>query len=516
MLNALYSGISGLLSNSEALDVISNNIANVNTIAYKTQSASFEDVLYQTISSASGTAQVGRGSALQAISTDFSEGSFQTTTSSTDLAIGGKGFFIVTNGVNQPFYTRDGQFSFDSSGNLVTANGYYVQGKTIDQSTGTAYGVDGNITISSAPSKPKASTEIDLVVNLQADSAWAGTFGTPSNTNAIVSVTATEDCYPATGTYSVVSSDNGDGTYTVTATIGTDTYTESAVTVGDTVEDFGGSGLTINFGSNLAAIDTSAGGTAATFTASGFNSASPTTTSNYSTSLTVYDSLGTAHTLTVYFRKDSYDETSETSTWNWYVQTESGDSVASGGSGTLTFNANGVLTSGGSAQAMTFNFAGAAAGQVINLGLGSDTGQGASTQYSSTSSQTSYESQDGYPPGTLESVSVSSNGIISGTYSNGQIIQLYQVTLATFSNPDGLKNEGGNLYSATLDSGVAYTTTAGNGGTGELSSNSLEESNVDLATQFSAMIIAQTGYQAASKVITTTNELLQTLMNMKT
>ena len=114
----------------------------------------------------------------------------------------------------------------------------------------------------------------------------------------------------------------------------------------------------------------------------------------------------------------------------------------------------------------------------------------------------------------LQSISVSQNGVISGTYDNGQILQLYQVTLANFNNPQGLKKEGGNLYSATLDSGNAYTNAPGQGGTGTISSNSLEESNVDLATEFVNMIVAQSGYEANSKVITTTDQILQSLMNI--
>ena len=121
----------------------------------------------------------------------------------------------------------------------------------------------------------------------------------------------------------------------------------------------------------------------------------------------------------------------------------------------------------------------------------------------------------GHPPGVLQSVSVSQDGVISGSYDNGQILKLYQLDLANFNDPQGLQREGGNLYSATLASGVAYTSAPGMGGMGKINSNSLEESNVDLATQFSEMIVAQSGYQASSKVITTTDEILQTLMNMK-
>jgi len=112
-------------------------------------------------------------------------------------------------------------------------------------------------------------------------------------------------------------------------------------------------------------------------------------------------------------------------------------------------------------------------------------------------------------------VTVSAEGVISGHYSNGQILNLYQLTLANFNNPNGLKKEGSNLYSETIESGVAYTNAPGEGGLGKISANSLEQSNVDLATEFVKMIIAQRGYQANSRVITTTDEVLQELMNIK-
>ncbi|MGA3173568.1 MAG: flagellar hook-basal body complex protein, partial [Syntrophorhabdales bacterium] len=131
-------------------------------------------------------------------------------------------------------------------------------------------------------------------------------------------------------------------------------------------------------------------------------------------------------------------------------------------------------------------------------------------------SNTVYQSQDGYPPGVLQSISVSQEGIISGSYDNGQILKLYQLTLANFNDSQGLEREGGNLYSGTLASGAAYTSAPGQGGMGKINANSLEESNVDLATQFSEMIVAQSGYEANAKVITTTDTILQTLMNMKT
>ncbi len=524
MLTSLYSGISGLLANSEALDIVGNNISNSNTMGFKSSNASFEDVLYQTVTGTSGTGQVGTGVALGAVQTDFSEGSIQTTDSATDLAIGGHGFFIVQKpGESTDYYTRAGGFSLDKIGNMVDANGDYLQGKVIDQTTGTATGVDGNISISQQPSQPKQTATLNMVVNLESDSAWKGTC-TVSTGTGIASVAGATGAYPETGTYSfAVTGAAVSGSFPVTVTMPDGTVVTGTATSGGSVTDFTGTdthgnavdtGLALSFGTLSWNAVTSTGSTG-TFTLGGFDPTSAATqsaTSNYQSSETVYDSLGTGHAVTVNFWKESANATAQTSTWGWQVTTAAGDAVASGGSGTLTFNESGVLSPGGGLPtALYFNFAGAQPNQKINLVMGSQSGEGSSTQYSSAST-TTYVGQDGYAPGVLQSVSVSNNGTISGTYNNGQILQLYQITLASFDNPQGLKKEGGNLYSATLDSGTAYTNAPGQGGTGTISSNSLEGSNVDLATEFVNMIVAQRAYEANSKVITTTDAIMQQLM----
>jgi len=536
MLSSMYSGISGLKSNSDSLNVVGNNISNVNTTGYKSSRASFEDVLYQTVGGTSGSSQVGRGSALAAVDTDFSQGSFETTNSATDLAIGGAGFFIVKKPANDAtYYTRAGGFSLDKDGNLVDSAGDYLQGKAIDRTTDTAGGVDTNIVISQQPSEPRATAEIDMVVNLQSNAAFRGIISPPVSTTAgsdVIAVGASTSGFPATGSYSTAYAANG-GDYTVTMTLPDGSFVARNVTAAEatgTVTNFegtlvdgtgapildpSGNPQTIRTGLDLTFNGITAGETSS-WTLGGYDATSTSTisnTTNYQSSITVYDSLGTGHVVTVNFRKASVGAAA--STWEWHATTGGDDVIAGGGSGTLTFNNVGVLVAGGSAQAVTFDFAGgAAAGQTISLLFGPSSGEGATTQYP-ISSKTNYQSQDGYAPGVLQNISVSQDGIISGTYDNGQILSLYQVTLANFNNPQGLKREGGNLYSTTLESGNAFTSTPGDGGTGKISANSLEQSNVDLATEFVRMIIAQRGYEANSKVITTTDEILQTLMNLK-
>jgi flagellar hook protein FlgE len=639
MLSSLYAGISGLLANSDALNVVGNNIANVNTMGFKSSTASFEDVLYQTIAGGSGTSQVGSGTALAAVQTDFSEGSLETTDSATDLAIGGQGFFIVQKpGDLTSYYTRAGNFSLDDAGNLVDSNGNYVQGRAIDQATGTPAGVDENITISQEPSQPKPTDVMDMVTNLQSNAAfvdggitygganpniatfspssgqypWQGTYdvaiahraaatitntgssvatipgaggmgsivinGTNISLSAVTTMAGLLNAINAqTGVTDVVAS-SGDGTHlTLTSnTAGNDivlnqTGLAAGASLGWSAADVANTALygstmtvtqetplpdgttpnpaTANVSSQQTTytnwqslgfdITTTATGYATTAGTETVNMAgfvyqnagltptvTPSTTSNYSSSVTVYDSLGQSHVVTVYFSKvyAGTDESgNQTSTWQWNALVNGNEAQWPPGtppqtydlvgSGYLTFNNNGALTSGGAAQPLTINFAGAAQGQTIDLVMGATSGEGSTTQYP-TSSTTTYSSQDGYAPGVLQSISVGTDGTISGTYNNGQIVKLYQVTLANFNNPQGLQKDGDNLYSATIASGNAYTNGPGEGGTGTITADSLEESNVDLATQFVDMIVAQRGYEANSKVITTTDQILQDLMNM--
>jgi flagellar hook protein FlgE len=320
-----------------------------------------------------------------------------------------------------------------------------------------------------------------MVVNLDASSAWVGSYTSTSGT-AVENATAATGDYPTIGAYSL--------TVGATVTLGTGVGFAATLTMpggaaysvtipsSGTVSDLLTNGGT-DTGLNLTLGTTITTGSTAGFSLGGFDSADPTTTPagqpshyNYQSSVTVYDSLGTPHTVGVYFFKVSQSTTG--STWDWQaVPSASADTITANGSGQLTFNANGVLTSGGSPAAMSFNFAGAAPGQSINLIMDSNSGYGSTTQYSS-ASNTVYQSQDGYPPGVLQSVSVSQEGIISGSYDNGQILKLYQLDLANFNNPQGLQREGGNLYSATLASGVAYTSAPGMGGMGKINSNSLE------------------------------------------
>jgi len=234
MLSSFFSGISGLVSNTHSINVVGNNIANVNTVGYKASRATFQDVLYQSIFGASGTSQVGRGASLSSVDTLFAQGSFETTSESTDLAIGGEGFFMVESPNNNTvYYTRAGQFRFDEQGYLTNPSGYILQGKAIDRTTNAPFGVDSDIVISPAPSEPRATEFIGISANLQSNAGWKGTPGsrtTTAGTGNITDIEGSEGRYARAGNYtSVIATRTADFTGTGTFSDCTGTLTINAL-----------------------------------------------------------------------------------------------------------------------------------------------------------------------------------------------------------------------------------------------------------------------------------------------
>ncbi|MFH1625490.1 MAG: flagellar hook protein FlgE [Pseudomonadota bacterium] len=428
--SSLFSGVSGLASYGNSMAVIGDNIANVNTIGFKGSSATFEDALSQSIATAGGTYQLGRGVMLSAVTASFAQGSFESTDQPTDLAIGGKGFFIVKNAdTGNVYYSRAGHFRYDVDGNFVNPVGLVAQGWSVQENTDgsiSTVGAIGDVVLSSNSSDPQATTTVTEAVNLDS----------------------------------------------------TATAPSSAFSLN------GATGAASNY--------------------------------NYITSLNVYDSLGETHAITIYFTK-----TSSSGVWKWNAVVGSSDSYTGSyevqASGTLTFNSSGVLTAETLAlSGCLFDFTGGAAqNQTVDFQYGTQSGAvSKSTQYSSAST-TVYQNQDGYGSGSLEQITVDPDGVIGGHYSNGQIIYLNKIALASFQNPWGLTKRGGSLYSESRQSGQAITGPPGTAGMGKLSPNSLEQSNVDIASEFVRMIITQRAFQANSRIITTADDMLAELINLK-
>jgi flagellar hook protein FlgE len=224
------------------------------------------------------------------------------------------------------------------------------------------------------------------------------------------------------------------------------------------------------------------------------------------TSFTAYDSLGTPITVNVTAVLQSTSNAGDT--WRFFA--DSPDNTTGGpfvGSGTLTFDSNGALKASSGTQ-VTVNRTGTGATDPLSINLNF----GGMTQLSGQSTQVA-STQDGFPAGTLDTFAIGADGTIAGSYSNGQTHVLGQVAVATFNNPQGLSDQGGNMFAAGPSSGDAQVGAAGALGAGTIQGASLEQSNVDLSKEFTNMIVASTGFSAASRVITTSNQLIQELLN---
>jgi len=423
--SALYSGVSGLNTNSQAMTVIGNNLANTNTLGFKGARTVFSDLLSSTINGSGGTSQVGRGVNVSKVDNIFSQGTFESTESGLDVAVEGEGFFLVSEPDDDTvYYTRAGAFRFNENGFLVNPEGMRVQGKRYD--------VNGELV---------AGDPEDIVVD---------------NAGLIAGNATTE--------------------------------------------------MALN--TNLDA--------AADVPAAAFNFADPDTF-NYSSSTQVFDSLGQPHLLTTYFVKDG----GAANTWNWFWSAEDdagvpfGETNPAAPAGQLTFDTDGTLLAGGGG-ALAPNIIGGAG--VFDWGNGSDVNQAIditfdTTQFDSASTVISQD-QNGFGAGNLSSVDIDGDGAVIASYSNGEQIRVAHLVLGRFNNPNGLELVGNNLFGTTDNSGVARVGLPGPE-LGKVFTNSLEQSNVDMGAEFVRMITVQRGFQANSKIITTVDELLGELINLK-
>jgi len=423
LLSSLYTGTTGLEANSEDLSVIGDNIANASTIGFKASRADFEDQLSQSLI---GTGQIGMGAQLQRVQQVLTQGSLTTTGINTDLALQGNGYFVVNgayNGQTGNFFTRDGQFSIDSTGYLVNQDGLRVQGFTASPA-GVLGSTLGDLNLGAVASQPLATTTVSAKANLQSDA-------------------------PVAAAWDITR---------------------------------------------------------------------PDATSNFATGVTIYDSLGAAHATTVYFAKNG------AGTWDWHAVTD-GAGISGGSAGTPVEIANGTLTfdSSGKLQDMTqtsnFNPLGAVGPQALTFNFGDTlnsggTGLSGITQFAASSTAT-FVDQDGYGAGEVTGISISSDGKITGSFTNGQTRILGEVGVASFAAPDRLARDGANLLATTQDSGQPTIGAAGGGGRGSITAGALEQSNVDLAGEFVRMIAAQRGFSANSKTVNTADQMLQELIQLK-
>ncbi len=433
MLQALLAGVASVKAQQTRMNVIGNNLANVNTTAYKSARVTFQDMIAQTIEGATrpgethgGTnpTQYGLGVLVGATDVNNEQGSLGATNRPSDMALQGNGYFMVPSG-DGVAYTRDGAFDLDAEGDLVqTSTGARLLGWTAD-----------------------AQGKIDTSVPVNATTKLSIPIG---RLNAVQATT------------------------------------------------------TASMKGNLNA------------------EAGPTET--YTSQVRVYDSLGGSHDITIQYKNHSTDLTADpnapagaTGSWEWTAYegaTATGTPIGSSSdAGNAKIYANG---NGGNVSALAL---GAMNKITVPAGPGTpavpiDLDLSAIGQIKA-SSQVTSGGQNGFPPGSLEGYNIGNDGIITGLFTNGLTRPLGQIALSNFPNPNGLSRVGNNTWRATDNSGTAVVGTAQTGGRGAINSGFLEQSNVDISSEFSDLIITQRGFQANTKIITTVDEMLQELINMK-
>lgn len=419
MLRSLSTAVSGLRNNQTRLDVIGNNIANVNTVSYKSTAVRFQEIFNQTMRGATAPGaerggmnpmQIGLGMSIATIDTNHGQGAISSTGRETDLAVEGRGFFVVGSG-NQQYFTRDGSFARDAAGFLVNAAGHRLMGWTLAE--GAALDT----------SQPLGSIHIPLGEEMIAS--------------------ATQN---------------------------------------------------IRFSGNL--------------------DARAATDDTYIHPVNVFDSLGNKHPLRFVFTKTATANAWDMEVHRFNPATDAYEEIYPLGAGpaSLIFTESGQFvppgTGGSTIPEFTFDFDAGAEDVTINFDFN------AATQVAFTSNVIARE-QDGFAPGEMVSFSIESTGKVAGTYSNGMTREIGQIALAAFANPQGLVKLGSNLYTVSSNSGEARIGAAGTEGRGLIQSGALEMSNVDLAQEFTDMITTSRAFQANTRMISASDEILLELINIK-
>lgn len=510
IMNAMFSGSSALSNYGNAMSVIGNNLSNSNTTAYKRSTVTFEDILAATVGSneATGVNQVGNGVSVSSITQTGKQGSFEYTANVNDLAIDGAGYFVVKD-VNADervatFFTRAGDFKQDLEGYMVTNSGLRLQGKELDENGNPVSGASSDINLSKSKIPARASSTITLAVNLNAESTVPTDPYDPTDTTTYNYAT-TVRIYDSVGAghnveiqfrkidgnkwdwYAVVASDDLDSAYQnatneLTAVNAKDLTLDAA--------DSDGDGFTTD---NLLDIGT-------TVTAKGAGA-------NYTVGTLEFTESGVLK---------AEGSTPVTFYWDNNVAPQQvlfnfGGAVGTGASTTHNYDSTNDFNTYDrdptSATYLQFTDA------TVNTEKGY-TGSDATVQFA-TGHSTLKIQQDGFPAGFLERLAVDSTGRISGSFDNGQVKPMFQISMAKFPNPMALEQIGANLYAETYKSGNPVLGVAESSGFGTLRSHSLEQSNVDLSEEFVKMISVQRSFQANSRVVSVVDGMLEELVNLK-
>ncbi|WP_207005261.1 flagellar hook protein FlgE [Trinickia mobilis] len=502
-------GLSGLAAASNDLDVIGNNIANANTIGFKSGTAVFADVYANSIATSVNN-QIGIGAQLAEVQQQFAQGTINQTGQALDVAINGNGFFQMSNN-GSVVYSRNGVFQLNNSGQIVNAEGLQLMGYAANANgvVNTAQTVP--LTVPTTNIAPSATTSITGQFNLNAQ-------GNLMLTTPTVTVTSAGLVSSGAAITNAAAGSNADN-YTITFTSPTAyTITDATNPANNGAGNYtAGQAITLGNGQTVTLTGVAAIGDTVTVKPNpiAFNQNSASTY-NFSQSVPVYDSLGGSQTVNMYFAKTSAGN------WNVFAGPSTG---AAQQVGTATFSNSGQLASvqqltgfgppptfGPPASPDTLSFTipntdGAGTPQTLMLNL---TG---TTQFGNPNG-TNNLVQNGFAAGQLTNFSIGTDGTLTGSYSNGQTAALGQVVLANFNNPNGLVNLGNNEFQQTAESGVAQVSTPGSTNHGTLQGGAVEESNVNLTNELVDLITAQRNYQANAQTIKTQQTVDQTLINL--
>jgi flagellar hook protein FlgE len=424
ILGALFTGVSGLSAESQAMGIISDNIANANTTAYKDTEAQFSTLVTQI---PTNTLYQPGGVIVHPSTMIDQQGLLQATTSSTDLALSGGGFFVVNNTAADTgafSFTRAGAFAIDANGNLKNSAGFFLQGQklTAAQSAAIAAGNNSQLTV------------------------------TTLNSLATVNVNGVSGTAKAT--------------------------------------------QNVTLAANLPATDTAA-------------------SAPHAMTVPVFDSQGTEHNLTL-----TFSATAVANQWTVAAAVPGATVTIAAGDNLVNFNPDGTLAASstfntaGAVQITAFATGGAAVPQALNVNIGTAGQSNGLTQFGGPFAVTNVN-QDGLQLGNFTGITISPAGIVTANFDNGLSKAIYMVPVATFRDPDGLAPQTGNVYLQTASSGPFLLQQAGVGAAGQIAPSSLEGSTVDIATQFANLIITQRAYEADAKIMTTADQMLQTLIQAK-
>ncbi|MBC17716.1 Flagellar hook protein FlgE [Pseudodesulfovibrio profundus] len=533
--STMYVGATGVVAHGDRMQVIGNNLANVSTVGYKRADAQFTDLLSQQMATGSAgyesgaysASQIGKGVAVGDIRSIFREGGLESSNTSTDMAITGNGFFGVrkvgdtVTGTGATHYTRAGNFRFNNEAYLVDPSGYRLQGYAIDRETGTVSSSATDVqlpyqdvmangqTTRLVRSEPRASTSIDMITNLD---ALAGDLYTNADNPFFAMLDAYDGSDPTASTpfgsnlpaYSsslnIYDEDGNQHDLTVyfdpvsSSSISNAnpgyTYWEYLIAVPGSSD---GSGAYGTSGAGLAGVGV------LTFNGEG------EVVNQSAYSLNGTDGKNLSNWGPASFNEEGIPQ---------FTVTLGEDGSATGGTQTLSFDV-GLNSDTSSWQSGASSIAGIGTDTNSLISLASMNRDISSTTSFDDGSATLFQNQDGFAWGYLQNTSISREGFLRGHFSNGQTEDFYQIAMYRFNSEWGLRRDGGNNFVSTEASGNPIEGVAEEGGRGTIQGSTLEMSNVDMAEEFAKMIVTQRGYQANTKVITTSDSILNTTITIK-